>query len=558
MILRALIGVTLLSPLISFASIIDPSDCQALLRSNSSQLHITTEPPRFVARKKSSSKGQTDVDLERARELSIYEDFKWISDLQPKYMTKAQRQRREKRLAQLKAAANENDWIKEYVRTFYSSSLELKPAPASLTKKQFRLKGLSPHQSTFSGIEEAWQVLARQTPARTSSSLIPVPYPILIPGSRFQESYYWDSYFAMSALLKTGRIELVRMQVENFLYLIDNYSIIPNGLRDYYLGRSQPPVISEMIRRLLEEEMKLRPRKAQALQWLKQRALPLLVSDYENFWMNSETRLNLDTGLNHHFDHFNTPRPERFSLDDEEELGVTFRDVRAEAESGKDFTLAFEKEATQVAPVLLNSIMYQYEKNLSYFHQLLGDRVGQEKYERFANIRKQRMFLLLWDSDSGVFRDYHFTRGPLPALTADSYAPLWTGVATQAQATQMVETLSVLDRKGGVVASDIYSGHQWDAPYGWAPHQYMAVEGLNRYGYEEKAHQIASRWVKMIDDNFEKQGQLLEKMDVESASAPKETGKKYKTQTGFLWTNGVYVHLILKYLGAELEPIAGI
>ena len=91
-------------------------------------------------------------------------------------------------------------------------------------------------------IDELWEVLVR-APVEPAphSSLLPLPYRYVVPGGRFREIYYWDSYFTMLGLEQSGRHDLAVDMVRNFAFLIDRYGHIPNGNRTYYLSRSQPP-----------------------------------------------------------------------------------------------------------------------------------------------------------------------------------------------------------------------------------------------------------------------------------------------------------------------------
>ena len=65
------------------------------------------------------------------------------------------------------------------------------------------------------------------------SSLLPLPHRYVVPGGRFREIYYWDSYFTMLGLEQSGRHDLAVDMVRNFAFLIDRYGHIPNGNRTY-------------------------------------------------------------------------------------------------------------------------------------------------------------------------------------------------------------------------------------------------------------------------------------------------------------------------------------
>ena len=162
-----------------------------------------------------------------------------------------------------------------------------------------------------------WTYLTR--PPDTSAiqgSLLPLPNPYVVPGGRFREIYYWDSYFTMLGLAESGRIDLVKDMIENFAYLIDTYGHIPNGNRSYYLSRSQPPYFSSMVMLLANLEGVDTVVKY----------LPQLVKEYQ-FWMKGKPNLEgqeisalrtvkIGGGvLNRYWDDLAEPRPESYRED---------------------------------------------------------------------------------------------------------------------------------------------------------------------------------------------------------------------------------------------------
>ncbi|MEO8712518.1 MAG: trehalase family glycosidase, partial [Parafilimonas sp.] len=97
-------------------------------------------------------------------------------------------------------------------------------------------------------IEELWQMLKRTADKPVEgSSLIPLPHPYIVPGGRFREVFYWDSYFNMLGLAESNEWEIIENMIDNFTYLIHEFGFIPNGNRTYFLSRSQPPYFSCMI-----------------------------------------------------------------------------------------------------------------------------------------------------------------------------------------------------------------------------------------------------------------------------------------------------------------------
>ncbi len=504
----------------------------------------------------SPASGLKDPLLARAIELRLHSDFKAIVDLIPRELPEGERERVLREAKEIERREGEEAALRFQLEKLYRSGSELIPGPARLTKPRWTLPDGSPHKATFDYIEATWEKLVKLTPAKTRSTLIPVPNPVLIPGARFQEAYYWDSYFAVYSLIRSGRGELVRGQIENFLYMIDRFGLVPNGNREYYLSRSQPPLLTRMVRDYLRLTDGASLSEANR-RWLRERVLPTLIRDYREFWMNPLTRFDVRTGLNHHYDALNVPRPERHSADREEELGKTYRDVRAEAESGKDFTDAFGGEATKVAGVLLNSILYGVEKDLALFSRLAGREADAAQFERLAARRKDAMDRLMRDPATGLYYDFHLERRErVPILTADTFAPVWVGIVDGSAAAGMAkEALKRLEYPGGIVSSEVISGKQWDAPYVWAPHIQFAVEGLRKIGLDADARRIAENWVSVVDRVREKTGVILEKYDAVRADMPVEKGDKYETQQGFLWSNGVYFWLVHDVLRVPLVPL---
>ncbi len=509
----------------------------AFVRTNSSayEIDLQTNPVNY------------DPLVKQAVTRSLYPDFKMLTDLIPVEMTAAELQKLRHETADMRRRSGVDQAVHHWIRNRYRANSQLLPSASALVRPMWTLSVQSPHKATFDYIERTWVKLVRRTPEITNSTLIPLPNPVLIPGARFQEGYYWDSYFAVKALASTGRAKLVRGQIENFLHLIARFGVVPNGGRTYYLTRSQPPLLSRMIRDYLESRGESLTNSDRV--WLRDRVLPLLRKDYETFWMNSQTRYDASTGLNHHFDQLNTPRPERHAADKENGLGKTYRDVRAEAESGKDFTDAFEGEATRVAPVLLNSVLHGVERDIAHFARLLGQADVAREYDQRGDHRRVAMQRLMRDPQTGAYYDYHLGRRErVSILTADAYAPIWMGVEAGSPSTLKLLNQRLL-RSGGVMGSEVTSGKQWDAPYTWAPHVFIAVDAMNKAGMREAGTALSRNWVEMVDRVHAEKGVILEKYDAQRASSPVETGDKYVTQEGFLWSNGVYITLLRDQLG---------
>lgn len=568
--------VTLLVVPAAFGAIKRP--CEAILVPNIYNLNIlpTLTPQVVETRDALSSPGVNDSWLHLGRRAVAYPDFKYLSDLEPRPLTEEARGeiiQRAKELRQrtfneaIASGELEEEAVKiaqvfyaRYViEKLYREETGLAPYQGPLVEARLHLTpGGGPAgldfgalSAAFAHVEKTWSELARQSPPSSAGSLIPSPFPFLVAGGRFKESYYWDSYFGAVGLVDTGRWEMAAAQFENLLHMIQTYGLIPNGFRDYYLSRSQPPVVSRFALLIYENAPPEIPR-AQLKDWLIRRVYPLLRRDYERFWMAQ--RYDTATGLSFHSDKLNRMRPERHSNDDERALGATFRDVRAEAESGLDHTDASMASASEVGSVMLNSLLYDYEQNLARLASVAGDRHASASFYEAAKKRRRAMNKYLWHEESGTFRNYHLRwRVQTDVVSADMLSAMYVGLATPEQAKRMLEFARLnLERAGGLRASTVDSGKQWDGVHGWAPFHMMAIEGAARYGYEQTAKVWASKWVSALAGIYGRTGNFYEKIDVERVTAPHEDDSKYPTQTGFLWTNASYVWS-LKFLGYKFK-----
>jgi len=404
------------------------------------------------------------------------------------------------------------------------------------------------------------------------STLQPLPYPYVVPGGRFREVYYWDSYFTMLGLLKDGQHRLAIDMLKDFAYEIDHYGMIPNGSRSYYLSRSQPPFFSLMVDLVAATDGNR----------ILASYLPELRKEWD-FWMEGAdslapghafrnvVRLADGTLLNRYWDARDVPRDESY-LEDVRTVAasgrppeIVCRDLRATAESGWDFssrwladgkTLASVR-TTEILPVDLNSLLVHLEETLSEAYKLKGETAEADSFRHRAEQRAEAIRRLMWDPQKSVFTDYLWRSGRLTGdITAATLYPLFLHVASAREAKIVSETVQrkLLD-VGGLATSLVDSGQQWDAPNGWAPLQWIAVSGLRDYGYGPLAEEIATRWVHKNIAGYQQNAKLVEKYNVTTSGGDEGRGGEYATQIGFGWTNGVLVALTSLYphLKAEAE-----
>ena len=412
-------------------------------------------------------------------------------------------------------------------------------------------------KTMYEHIELMWDKLTRGPDEPiANASRIPLPYKYVVPGGRFQEIYYWDSYFTIEGLLAAGRRDLAKNMVDNFAFLLDSIGFIPNGTRDYYQTRSQPPFFSLMVSALARDTTDM------SLYYA-----PELAAEYTFFMDRDSLNRQYDaskhvvqmTGggyLNRYWDAANTPRPEAYKEDlhlaegmaDSLARRTLFRDLRSAAESGWDFSSRWygtpdefsSTTTTTILPVDLNCLLYHLEQQLEKAARLKGD---QEAADRFRLAHVQRSLLIneyLWNESEQFYMDFDFSQaGPTGEFTLAGAFPLFFGIASREQAEGIKKVLmDKFLKEGGLVTTLVNSGQQWDAPNGWAPLQWIAVKGLLMYGYEEEAKEIMERWLALNEKVFKDTGKMMEKYNVEDLSLL-SGGGEYETQDGFGWTNGV-------------------
>ncbi|MCM2129533.1 alpha,alpha-trehalase TreA [Larsenimonas rhizosphaerae] len=418
-----------------------------------------------------------------------------------------------------------------------------------------------------------WPVLTRESGEVADnpwSSLVGLPHPFVVPGGRFNEMFYWDSYFTLLGLVRSDRMDLARDMVENFAWLIDQYGFIPNGTRTYFLTRSQPPFFAAMVQLLAAKDGNR----------VYRHYLPQLMAEY-SWWMRGADTLapgqaalhvvKLPNGmvLNRYTGGQARPRAEAWRVETQLAAQTTrpssevYRDQRAAAESGWDFSTRWmadgEHQTTvntrAIVPVDLNALMFNLEQTLAQAWAVQGDAGKAEAFAERAVVRRHAINTVFWDAAGGFYTDYNWQEGMLSdAVSAAMVYPLAFGVATPAQAQSTADVVRArLLRPGGLVTTTRHSGEQWDAPNGWAPLQWLAVRGLARYDQPVLARTIATRFMKTVEDVYAETGKLVEKYDVEQAGIG--GGGEYEVVDGFGWTNGVMMDFLATY-GAEVTPSA--
>ncbi len=424
-------------------------------------------------------------------------------------------------------------------------------------------------RAAFDYVESHWAMLVRNASQPDGSSLIPSPYPVTVPAGRFRESYYWDTCFGCEGLLATGRGELARMQADNPLESIRRFGFVPNGQRQYYLSRSQPPLSAATVRSVVRYSLLEFSRQGDAARmlqlhrWLRERAVPLLERELFEFWGDPESRFDPRSGLHRHWDDIEIDRPERHSSETEAELGHSLRDVRAMAESGLDFTAIYNGESgrneiTHTAPILLNAVPCGFAADLSWLAGIAGLEQTRRRCAEAAQEKRAALNRHLWNEAQGSYRHYHLDSGCHSSGTCFTvFAPLYARTSDAERAARVVRDGLSLLRVGGLASSSLdQSLHQWDGSNGWAPAQMLAVQGLRNYGYAEEARAIAARWADTLAQVHARCELFVERVDVIARDLPQGHYGQYPVQPGFLWTNASFAWAVAAVLDIPLKPIA--
>ena len=448
-----------------------------------------------------------------------------------------------------------------------------------------------PGQTLCAHIDALWPALTRHPREHAPhASALQLPEAYVVPGGRFGELYYWDSYFTMVGLAASGRKDLLRSMLANMTYLIDTYGHIPNGTRSYYLSRSQPPVFAFMLE--LAEQHGV----AQA-----QDHRDALEQEHA-FWMSGAHELANGQAarrvvrfadgslLNRYWDDRDTPREESWLEDvatakaSTREPQEMYRHLRAAAESGWDFSSRWLQEdadpssqeppalpttpprdragdptrsldcicTTDILPVDLNAFLYKLESLLAQVCHGQGDSAAAQEYAALAQARKDAVNALCWDEAQGSYFDYNWRLDKRRhCLTAACLTPLFAGMASEAQASAQAELVRQrLLVRGGLATTECGTDQQWDQPNGWAPLHWIGIRGLQNYGHDALARDIAHRWLDTVAEVYAAEGKLVEKYVLrESARGHAEGGGggEYPLQDGFGWTNGVTRALLAEH-----------
>lgn len=482
-------------------------------------------------------------DVQRTQ---VYNDGKTFPDLVPRRRMKAIQQ--EYMLEKQDPAFDLRDFVSRHFYEFNHSDGTVYKTNEAMSVREH--------------IAELWHVLERKN-RRDRGSLIALPHAYIVPGGRFSEQFYWDSYFIMLGLAVDGRWDMVEGMVKNYAYMIRKFGFIPTANRTYFLSRSQPPFFAQMVKLLARHKGR-----RVLIEYL-----PYMLAEYR-FWMKGRSKLSasihhsyarvveMPNGhlLNRYYDNKSTPRPESLREDVEtaelapdREEDRLYLHLRAGAESGWDFSSRWFNDAQDISsihtadliPVDLNSLLYQLELTIAEAYRLMFQPILARRFQAQADRRAEAIRTYCWSESEEFFVDYNFhEKKTTNRLSLAAVFPLYARIATAQQAAAVAKRIEKdFLKDGGLVSTLVDNGQQWDAPNGWAPLQWVAIEGLRNYGYHKLADDIKQRWVATCLHVFKEKHKLIEKYDVMHASRV-GGGGEYPLQDGFGWTNGVLAALL--------------
>ncbi|XP_072678371.1 trehalase isoform X3 [Canis lupus baileyi] len=437
---------------------------------------------------------------------------------------------------------------------------------------QFLQKISDPKLRAWGGkLHELWKRLGKKVKPEVLShpeqfSLIYAAHPFIVPGGRFTEFYYWDSYWVMEGLLLSEMPGTVKGMLQNFLELVRIYGHVPNGARVYYLQRSQPPLLTLMMDRYVSH--------TNDTAFLRD-SIGTLALELD-FWTQNRI-VSVSSGgksyvLNHYAVPYGGPRPESYSKDaelantlPEGDRETLWAELKAGAESGWDFSsrwlvggpnpkLLSSTRTSKFVPVDLNAFLCQAEELMSNFYSSLGNSIQATKYRNLWQQRLAAMKAILWDEEKGAWFDYDLeNRKKNLEFYPSNLTPLWSGCFSDPNVVDKVlkylEDSQILTYQYGIPTSLQNTGQQWDFPNAWAPLQDLVIRGLAKSPSpraQEVAFQLAQNWVRTNFEVYSRDSAMYEKYDISNGGQP-GGGGEYEVQEGFGWTNGVVLMLLERY-----------
>jgi alpha,alpha-trehalase len=380
------------------------------------------------------------------------------------------------------------------------------------------------YKSCLQYIDKYWEELICYYP-KDKQIHLGLPNKFVVPSTGIfkKDQFYWDTYFTIIGLVKCGRTDLSKGMVDNLVFLFKKFHIVPMRNRYYNLGISQIPFLTSMALEVFEVEKNI--------PWLL-KIIQIAELELKKYWMNAdltEKHMVYDD-LSRYCDHYIT------------HLG-------AEHESGWDMTSRFNDHCLDYLPVDLNSCLFKYETDISATCKLNNNKRKENSYLKNAAKRQITIYQLMWNEKKGFFFDYDYKHKKQSSFySLAGFYPLWARAATYSQAVKVKDNLSLFEYDGGLANTQSHSlsddFKQHDYPNGWAQQHWIVIKGLLNYGFEDDAKRIAKKWLDMNKKVFVNTGKFWEKYNVVNCETGESNADRYQIQSGFGWTNAVFIRLI--------------
>ncbi|XP_018901981.2 trehalase isoform X1 [Bemisia tabaci] len=436
------------------------------------------------------------------------------------------------------------------------------------------------YKKFLSGLQQVWKILARKIKPEVNEnsdrySLIYVPNGFCIPGGRFRELYYWDTYWIINGLLLSDMNDTAKGIIENLLSLVQKIGFIPNGSRVYYLNRSQPPLLIQMMNNYYKA--------TNDFQFIKKN-IKTLTKEFEWWQTNRKVKFIKDKKTYNMFRYYapsNGPRPESYredyeiaqTLPSESERTRWYTRIKSAAESGWDFSSRWfikdgagngtllDVHTPSIIPVDLNAFLHKNAVLLSEWWYMMGDKYRGKYFKEIAEKLLASINEVLWNENIGSWFDYDLiNKQHRKYFFPSNIAPLWTESYSQPKNFMAAKVIEYIKREKiikddytvhyhGIPSSLERTGQQWDFPNAWAPVQVFLIQGLDRTNVPQAqaiALKLAQDWVHSNYLGFQKTGFMYEKYNVEKAG-DNGGGGEYESQIGFGWSNGVVFEMMDRY-----------
>jgi len=431
------------------------------------------------------------------------------------------------------------------------------------------------YRNLVSVLNKRWKHLARETPQDLNinrTTLIPLPFPFIVPGGRFIEIYYWDTYWTIKGLLLSELNATTKGMLDNFKKLINEYGHIPNGNRVYYVKRSQPPLFSQMVDDYVKSESARDPTITRELMgdyiWEMEKEFKFWMKRFVNVTVKSQTYQ-----LAAYHVEVDGPRPESYTEDwelaqnlNESERREWYGHIKSGAESGWDFSSRWFNDKVDVGkpllsiitgdilPVDLNSFLYKNARILEEYFDKLEKPKKAEEYKNIANQLKAAISEVLWNEEHYMWFDYNKKTGKQnEKFYISNLAPLYVeshhANLSQTRMFEAIQASGVLNHAGGPPTS-LYKTdqhpQQWDYPNVWPPLVEVLVTSLmnlNSTKARNAAQEVAESYLRNVYASFQGKEIMYEKYNCEQIGKA-GAGGEYPVQEGFGWSNGVTMSLL--------------